>query len=210
MTYYSILNRIITIGLFLLIYTHSLFAQNNDIGLLRKINIDRNKKWDATFYTVSNSVAPVLILSPASLFLYGEIHHDKQLKQQALLQVAGIVFTGGTTWLMKQSVQRPRPYITYPDILPYNFEQSYSFPSAHTSFSFYTATIHTLEYKKWYIAVPFYTWASAVAYSRMHLGVHYPSDVLVGAALGAGSAWLTHSANKWMKKKRKKHGLIQS
>jgi membrane-associated phospholipid phosphatase len=51
-------------------------------------------------------------------------------------------------------------------------------------------------YPKWYIIVPSICWAGAVGYSRMHLGVHYPSDVVAGALVGAGSAWLTHYVNK--------------
>ncbi|MDO9339524.1 MAG: phosphatase PAP2 family protein, partial [Bacteroidales bacterium] len=54
----------------------------------------------------------------------------------------------------------------------------------------------TLAYPKWYIIVPSYTWASTVAYSRMDLGVHYPSDVLIGALVGAGSAYLTYKINQ--------------
>jgi membrane-associated phospholipid phosphatase len=39
----------------------------------------------------------------------------------------------------------------------------------------------------------------------MHLGVHYPSDVLVGALVGSGSAFLTQKANQWLNKKREKN-----
>jgi membrane-associated phospholipid phosphatase len=38
----------------------------------------------------------------------------------------------------------------------------------------------------------------------MHLGVHYPSDVVVGALVGSGSAFLCYKANQWINKKRKK------
>ena len=59
-----------------------------------------------------------------------------------------------------------------------------------------------MEYPKWYIIAPSFAWASAVGYSRMHLGVHYPSDVAVGAIIGSGSAYLSYKANKWINKKR--------
>lgn len=61
---------------------------------------------------------------------------------------------------------------------------------------FALATSLSLSYPKWYIIVPSYAWAGSVGYSRMDLGVHYPSDVLAGAVIGAGSAWLTYYINK--------------
>jgi membrane-associated phospholipid phosphatase len=56
-------------------------------------------------------------------------------------------------------------------------EKGLSFPSQHTSFAFATATALSLQYRKWWVVVPAYTWAAMVGYSRLYLGQHYPSDV---------------------------------
>jgi undecaprenyl-diphosphatase len=77
-----------------------------------------------------------------------------------------------------------------------NFTYDPSFPSGHTSSAFNTATFICLTYPKWYVIAPAALWATSVAYSRMYLGVHYPSDVLAGAVLGAGTAYLTYYLNK--------------
>ena len=64
-----------------------------------------------------------------------------------------------------------------------------SFPSRHSASAFAFAAGATLE--KPILAAPLVPLASAVGYSRVYTGVHYPSDVIAGAAVGAGLAFLT-------------------
>jgi membrane-associated phospholipid phosphatase len=61
------------------------------------------------------------------------------------------------------------------------------------------ATSLSLQYPKWYVIAPAYLYAGTVAYSRMDLGVHYPSDVLSGAIIGSGSAYITYKINRKIK-----------
>jgi membrane-associated phospholipid phosphatase len=67
--------------------------------------------------------------------------------------------------------------------------------------AFAAATTISLQYPKWYVIAPAFIYASGVGYSRMYLGVHYPTDVLAGAVLGAGSSFVTHYAFKFIKKR---------
>ena len=70
--------------------------------------------------------------------------------------------------------------------------QSRSFPSGHSASAFafaYAVSRHVPQ-----LAVPLRLLAGAVAYSRVHTGVHYPGDVVVGAILGAGIAAMVGAA----------------
>lgn len=171
-------------------------AQNWDINLLKNIN-PKNPK--AGFWTATTASAyPVSGALPVGLLAVGLIEKNKDLQQKGL-QAAGalainIVLTEG----LKYSINRERPYEKYNFIYPYDgSEMGKSFPSGHVSMAFATATTLTLECKKWYVIVPAYLWASGVGYSRLYLGEHYPTDVLAGAAVGAGSALLSN----WLSKK---------
>ena len=57
-----------------------------------------------------------------------------------------------------------------------------SFPSGHTASAFAFAAAVTVDLPR--LALPLYTLATAVGYSRVHTGVHYPSDVMAGTVLG--------------------------
>lgn len=175
------------------------FSQNADINLLREINLKRNKSLDPTFRFITNTASPVTIATPIVIYSVGLIKKDSTLKSKGLYIGETVLLSALITTVLKYAINRDRPFITYPYLEKVTSGGSPSFPSGHTSEAFATATSLSLAFPKWYVIAPSYVWASAVGYSRMDLGVHFPSDVLAGAITGAGSAYLTYKLNNWLR-----------
>jgi membrane-associated phospholipid phosphatase len=151
---------------------------------------------------ISNSTQLVSTLIPVSVLAAGLISNDFATLKKGLYIATTVAGSAFITYALKNSFKRERPYDAHPGIIPVGGgSSSPSFPSGHTSMAFSSATSLTIAYPKWYIAAPAFVWAASVGYSRMYMGVHYPSDVLAGAVVGAGSAWLMHKANKWLFRK---------
>ena len=197
--------------IFILLLATNLMAQNTDIDLLRKINVDRNTKLDQAFIVITNSDSPVSLAVPSGFLIAGLIKKDSSLINKGLYIGGSLVVSTIITTGLKYSIKRDRPFVTYPDIVKLSPAGSPSFPSGHTSMAFSTATSLSLAVPKWYVAVPAHLWAGAVGYSRMHLGVHYPSDVFFGALIGSGSAVGCFYLNNWLKEKchkKREDGLM--
>jgi membrane-associated phospholipid phosphatase len=189
----------------LLLLTFSISnAQNIDISLLRDINLNRNQSLDPTFKLISNSAVPICVATPIVIYSVGLINKNQDLKKQGIFIGETFLVSAFISTAMKQGFKRERPFKTYPELDKQSDGGSYSFPSGHTSSAFANATALSIAFPKWYVIAPSFVWASAVGYSRMDLGVHYPSDVLAGAIVGSGSAYLTYKINKWMNKKKPK------
>jgi membrane-associated phospholipid phosphatase len=184
------------------VLVNTIVAQNLDIDLLRKINIERNQALDPAFKFITNSVSPIGIGAPLVVTSVGFIQKNATLKNKGYYIGATLLSSAVITTTLKFTIDRERPFVTYPEIQKLTGAGSASFPSGHTSEAFATATSLSLAFPKWYVIAPAYVWAGAAGYSRMHLGVHYPSDVLVGALVGAGSAWLCHELNKHLQNKK--------
>lgn len=193
---------ILLIFLFILLYNYCR-SQNLDIEILKDVNLNRNHSMDETFQFISNSVSPVTIGTPVVLLTTGLFTKDSLLVRKALYVGASIVTASIIVTGIKHTVNRVRPYNTYTYLEKESTGGSPSFPSGHTSDAFSLATSLSLANPKWYVIVPSFTWPTLVGYSRMDLGVHYPSDVLIGALLGAGSAYLCYKGQKWLLKKMK-------
>ncbi len=182
----------------------SSYAQNADIGLLRDINLHRNESIKQEMVGVTNSVYPFTIAAPVAELVAGYAAHDKTVIMYGWQTVAALAVNTIFSTGLKYTVNRTRPYITYPDINEYLRENDPSFPSGHTSYSFCTATSLSICFPRWYVMAPAYTWAALAGYSRLYLGEHYPTDVLAGAVIGCGSAWLAYKGNKWLQQRKHK------
>lgn len=176
----------------------SLKAQNTDIDLLRKIYDPSPLSSDKFFLNTGKTVTPFAIATPLSYFCFIPFtEKDKKVKDRIMFQhgvtsAFCIVGSGLISYGLKYAIQRDRPYDTYTDIIAKDDPHTWSFPSGHTTFAFATATSVALIERKWYYTVPLYLWAGTVAYSRMHLGVHYPGDVLAGALIGTGTSFFMY------------------
>ncbi len=176
-------------------------SQNLDFSMLKSLNKNEHPNLDISMRITSTSIYPVMVAAPSTLFLTGYINNDKVMMRNGLKTGAAIGLNLLLTSGLKYTINRPRPFEQYPnDIVKRTDAGKYSFPSGHTSTAFATATALTLSTKKWYVAVPSYAYACAVGYSRMRLGVHFPSDVLGGMIVGIGTSLLVFQIDKWIQK----------
>lgn len=85
----------------------------------------------------------------------------------------------------------------------------YGFASSHAADTFGVAMFVWLSLKKYYrwIWVVF-VWAALMTYTRIYLGVHYPTDILVGALIGMTLGWLSLKGSFYVWNKNKKAPLL--
>ncbi len=185
------------------------FSQNKDVQLLEEINEKQTGFKDKYLELNASSVNDLSIGIPVGLAIAGFIKHDNQLKRDALYMGTSFLVSSAITYTLKKTINRPRAFDTYSFIVQRDDESgSPSFPSGHTSAAFCLATSLALRYHKWYVVVPAYTYAVSVGWARMYQGVHYPSDVLAGAIVGTGSAWLGWKLQKWMEGRKEKKIML--
>lgn len=181
-------------------YAHC-FAQNLDVDILKGIN----PRYPKSLYWRNTSNSAYYAAGAASFgtLIYGFISNDATAKHNAVETFINLGASVLVTNIIKVGVNRTRPADRYPDLIFVNSPtHNQSFPSGHTSLAFATATTLSMQYNKWYVTVPAFAWATSVGYSRMYLGKHYPTDVLAGAAVGIGTAYVGHWFNKKLFQKR--------
>jgi undecaprenyl-diphosphatase len=121
----------------------------------------------------------------------------RRLPSAFMLVTAGVLAADMLALLLKMAGGRRRPFLVDPEQDPLvGTPLDLSLPSGHAATSFAGATLLA-----WYaprFAVPLYALAVLVAWSRVYVGVHYPLDILAGAALG----FVVARALRWLEANR--------
>ncbi|MAW66239.1 MAG: phosphatase PAP2 family protein [Flavobacteriales bacterium] len=156
-----------------------------------------NVGWmDTVQYWISNKYIwiPLYVL----LLIFIILHYKKKSIVIVLMMVGLITVCDQSSQFFKYGVGRYRPCRTEsahqpkPHLVNDHCGGKYGFYSAHASNSFaialfigYLLTPFARNSKKYLLV-----WAAVVAYSRVYLGVHYPSDIIVGSFMGLLYGWL--------------------
>lgn len=191
--------------LFILSVT-AVYAQNANINIVKSLNSNQSALKTNYCRFNANSVIYVNLAAPVSIFTVGLIKKNKKMQKDAAYMASAFVLSSVLTNVSKKIFREKRPFEKYPEeVTKLSSGGGYSFPSGHTSAAFTTAASLCFYYPKWYVITPACIWATSVSIARMYQGVHYPSDIIAGAMLGVGTAWLTYKVQKWMDKKNKKN-----
>jgi undecaprenyl-diphosphatase len=159
-----------------------------DAALCVRINRASQKDWvRRLFVSISRLGDGVFWYALMAILLI--VQHEAALRPVLHMIAAGLLGFALYKWLKARTL-RPRPCDLHPSILRTTAPlDEFSFPSGHTLHAVTFTTVALTYYPA--LAPLLITFAALVALSRLVLGLHYPSDVLAGAALGYGIAALS-------------------
>ena len=155
---------------------------NFELNILNAIQNLRSTPPDKFMVTIS-AAGNLSLIWIAFIFIFLAA---KELKDQGKIMVLAFILNILIVNIfVKNLVARPRPYdvANFTDLLIHKLSDN-SFPSGHTSYAFTFATIVTILNKNKALKIFTGVLAVLMAFSRLYLYVHFPTDVLAGAIFG--------------------------
>ncbi len=162
----------------------------NELPLVKFVQQHRPEEWDDIISFLSLHVSYVSLLI-VLLIAYKAVYRKKIFARRILFRlITALLLSGILNFLTKIFVARPRPFAVSPEIVKMSSGGSFSFPSGHTTEVFVLVFVLWHYAGRWLRAL-LLVWALFIAYSRVALGVHYPTDVAGGMALAFLAVRLT-------------------
>ena len=142
--------------------------------------------FDKVIVFLASYLAYILIALFLVLLLISQYSRREKLQILLVAGIGTIIARFGIVELIRFFYHRPRPFLdlSVNQLLASN---EWSFPSGHSAFFFALSTAVYLYNRKW--GIGFFTATILMALSRVVAGIHYPSDILAGAVIGAVIAY---------------------
>ena len=159
-----------------------------DRTALQNVSTDSTRVHD--FQRASNLTGIYIPVAAAGTAMFaGTIRHDEHLRETGALAMTAMADTQLLTSFLKFASDRTRPQTTGLTSQSGSFWASLSssadsFPSGHTANAFAVAHVIADEYPGWKVKLAVYGLAAATGFERIQGREHFPSDVLVGGAIG--------------------------
>jgi len=161
------------------------------------------------FYFINKSCAnPVFDILTPLLTLLGEYNFSialalflilvlrKERKMVGIVYLTGLLASGFVLFLLKHAFPKNTPFTTLEGVrqVVEELEIMQSFPSGHATCAFLTAAVFSCYFRYGYLLFFF---AIAAAFTRVYSGIHYPSDAIIGAAIGTVTGYvMVYAARK--------------
>jgi undecaprenyl-diphosphatase len=157
-------------------------------GLLDPLMLFVTEKW--------NFIVPV-----AFVIFYLVVKGGRQGRWVVFCTILLIAMTDASATALRSYFQRVRPCQALQGVrLLVGCSDSFAFPSNHATNAFALAAFLAVSHRK--VAIPLFVLAAIVGYSRIYVGVHYPSDVIGGAILGVALALVIGASARWLGRRR--------
>lgn len=184
--------------------------ENWDVKLLIFLNALGTESTDS-FWLFVTKIENWIWLYILFLFLFIKFYNRKQAVLLVLFTLLTFGISFAVKFFVKATVKRIRPNneIDLSELIRVlQFPTDYSFFSGHASVSFAVATFMVLslrKHSKW--TYLFFIWPLLFSYSRIYVGVHYPSDILIGALVGLSLAFILYKVffSSFLKEKKPRY-----